>query len=87
MTTKTLVGSVAHYFAKISVAALKMTGDLKVGDKISIEHKDGSIVLEEVINSMQVNHASVQTAKAGDDVAIKVTGKVHEGNLVYKVSE
>ena len=85
MATKTLVGGVVHYFAKIGVAALKMTGELKVGDRISIEHKDGSVVLEETVNSMQVNHASVQTAKAGDDVAIKVSEKVHEGNLVYKI--
>lgn len=84
---KTLVGSVAHYFAKIGVAALKMSGGLNVGDKISIEHKDGSVVLEETVQSMQINHASVQTAKPGDDVAIKLSGKAHEGNLVYKVTD
>lgn len=84
---KTLVGEVAHYFGKINVAALKMSGDLKVGDKISIEHKDGSVVLEQTVDSMQIEHKAVESAKAGDDVAIKTAEKVHSGNLVYKVTE
>ncbi len=83
---KTLVGEVAHFFGNISVAALKMSGELKVGDKISIEHKDGSVVLEQTIDSMQVEHKNVESAKAGDDVAIKTADKVHSGNLVYKIT-
>lgn len=84
---KTLVGEVAHFFGKINVAALKLSGELKVGDRISIEHKDGSVVLEQTVDSMQVEHKPVQEAKAGDDVAIKTAEKVHGGNLVYKITE
>ncbi len=84
---KTLVGEVAHYFGKINVAALKLSGELKVGDKISIEHKNGSVVLEQTVDSMQIEHNAVKSAKAGDDVAIKTTEKVHAGNLVYKITE
>ncbi len=84
---KKLVGSVAHFFDKISVAALKVTGEFKIGDKISIESKDGQVLHQQVISSMQVEHKSVQSAKKGDDVALKLSTKVHEGNLVYKVTE
>ncbi len=84
---KTLVGEVAHFFGKINVAALKLSGELRVGDKITIEHKDGSVILEQNIDSMQVEHKSVESANAGDDVAIKTAEKVHAGNLVYKVTE
>jgi hypothetical protein len=35
---------------------------------------------------MQVQHAAVQSAKAGDDVAIKTAGKVHNGNLVFRIT-
>ena len=84
---KKLVGSVAHFFDKINVAALKVTGDFKIGDKISIEAKDGQVLHQQVISSMQVEHKSVQSAKKGDDVAIKLGQKVHEGNLVYKITE
>lgn len=82
---KELVGSVAHYFGKAGVAALRMSGTLKVGDRISVEHSDSSVVLEEIVQSMEVNHARVESAGAGDDVAIKLGGKVHEGNLVYRI--
>ena len=84
---KELVGKVAHYFGKISVAALKLSGPLKVGDRISVETNDGTAVLEQGIQSMQVNHQNVESASAGDDVAIKTEGRVHSGNLVYRVTE
>lgn len=84
---KELVGEVSHYFGKISVAALKLTGELKVGDRISIEHKDGSVVVEQSVASMQIEMKPVESAKAGDDVAIKVDAHVHGGNLVYKITE
>lgn len=81
---KVLVGKVLHYFGNIGVAALSISGELKVGDKISVERPDGEKVLEQTVSSMQINKAEVKEAKAGEDVAIKMEGKVHEGNLVYK---
>lgn len=84
---KELIGEVSHYFGKIGVAALKLTAELKVGDKISIEHRDGSAVLEQTVSSMQIDMKDVESAKAGEDVAIKVQSHVHEGNQVYRISE
>ena len=84
---KELVGEVSHYFGKIGVAALQLSGGLKTGDKISIEHKDGSVVLEQVISSMQIDMKDVESAKAGEDVAIKVESHVHPGNRVYRVTD
>jgi hypothetical protein len=46
---KVLVGEVAHFFGNINVAALKLKGDLKVGDRISIENKDKTVVLEQLV--------------------------------------
>ncbi len=84
---KELIGEVSHYFGKINVAALKLSKELRVGDRISIEHKDGSAVLEQTVDSMQINMKDVESAKAGEDVAIKVGSHVHKGNLVYKITE
>ena len=84
---KELVGEVSHYFGKIQVAALKLSGELKIGDKISIEHKDGSVVLEQPISSMQIDMKEVESAKSGEDVAIKVDAHVHPGNQVYKITD
>ncbi len=83
---KELIGEVSHYFGNINVAALKLSGELKLGERISIEHSDGSVVLEQTVDSMQIDMKDVESAKAGDDVAISVSSHVHKGNLVYKVT-
>ncbi len=83
---KSVVGKVSHFFGKIGVAALSLSGSLKVGDHIRFEHKDGSLVLEDTVRSMQIQHKEVSSAGPGDDVALKLNGSVHEGNIVYKVT-
>lgn len=84
---KELIGEVSHYFGDIGVAALKLSGGLKLGDKVRIEHHDGSLVLEQTVDSMQIDMGPVESAKAGEDVAIKVASHVHKGNLVFKMVE
>lgn len=81
------VGAVSHFFDKISVVALKLTSDLKKGDKIKFE-KTG---LEQAIDSMQINQQSVEEAKVGDEVGIKVEGleegqKIHEDEKIFKAT-
>lgn len=80
------IGKVEKYFGKIGVAAIRMTGgELKVGDTIKI--KGHSTDFQQTIESMQVEHQSVQTARAGDDVGIRVKEKVHENDKVYLIKE
>jgi hypothetical protein len=53
------IGVVVRYFAKIGVAAIRITeGELKFGDRIRI--KGHSPDLEEEIESMLVEHENVQ---------------------------
>ncbi len=80
---KTEIGKVTHYFGKIGVVAIELTGSLKVGDTILIEgHGDK---LEQRVDSMQIESKSVTEAKAGDGVGLKVTQKVHVGDSVYRL--
>ena len=76
------IGVVVRYFAKIGVAAIRITeGELKVGDRIRI--KGHSTDLEEEIESMQVEHENVQTVSASTDVGIKVKERVREHDVIY----
>jgi len=76
------IGVVDRYFAKIGVAAIRITeGELKVGDRIRI--KGHSTDLEEEIESMQVEHENVQKVTAGTDVGIKVKERVREHDVIY----
>ena len=78
MAANKVIGKVGHYFDKISVAALSLTGPLKIGETVKI----GELV--QTISSMQIEHQQVQSAKKGDDVAIKVDQPVKEGQGVEK---
>ena len=84
--TETEVGSVIHFFSKISVAIIRITADsFKVGDSIYI--KGHSTDIKQGIDSMQIEHKIISEGKVGDEVGIKVTGHVREGDKVYKVTE
>ncbi|MFN4217847.1 MAG: translation elongation factor-like protein [Candidatus Bipolaricaulia bacterium] len=77
------IGKVTHFFGRISVAVLDLTEPLKVGETIHI--KGHTTDLTQTVESMQVEHKDIQEAKPGDQVAIKVSGRVHERDVVYKV--
>lgn len=80
------IGTITHYFGKISVGILKLEYDgLRVGDSIRIKglHDD----FQQKVDSIQIEHQSVQEAKKGDVVGIKVIQKVHPNDKVYKIIE
>lgn len=79
------VGTVEDYFAKISVIAVKLEGELKVGDKIHI--KGHTTDFYQQVESMQIEHNQVTSAKKGDSVGIKVSERCRKGDVVYKVIE
>ncbi|OIO38588.1 MAG: hypothetical protein AUJ75_02600 [Candidatus Omnitrophica bacterium CG1_02_49_10] len=77
------IGTIEHYFNKISVGIIKLSGALKVGDIVHIKGHTSDITQN--VDSMEVEHRSVEEAKAGDAVGIKVSDTVHEHDKVYKV--
>lgn len=78
------IGVVTHFFDKIHVAAVRVTdGEMKVGDTIHIKGHTTDVTL--TIDSIQVEHASVPTARPGDEVGIKVAEIVREHDAVYKI--
>ena len=79
------VGIVFDYFSQPKVAAIKVSGDLSVGDRIQI--KGHTTDFEMTINSMQINREEVEEVGVGQSVGIKVSEKVRSGDKVYKVSE
>jgi len=80
------VGKVAHFFDKISVAVIELTGNLKVGDTIEIG-KDEENAFQQVIASMQIDHSPVEKAKSGDAIGMKLDHPTKEGAEVNKITE
>jgi len=76
------IGRVTHFFTKISVAVVELSGALTVGDTILV--KGPTTDLEQVVDSMQIEHENIGKAEAGQSIGLKVEQRVREGDLVYK---
>ncbi len=76
------IGEVTHYYNKIGVAIVKFNKSAAVGETIHFKgvHTD----FTQKIDSIQYDHKDADTAKKGQDVGIKVSEKVHEGDKVYE---
>lgn len=78
------VGEVFHFFGKIGVAAIRLTdGPLAKGDTIQVQGP--STNLTQVVEAMQIEHASVDRAEKGQEVGVKLKDRARERDLVYKV--
>ncbi len=78
------IGKVTHWYDKISVAVVKLSGALATGDRIKVRR--GKDEFETEISSMQIDHQQSNTAKKGDEVAVKLPQKTKEGAIIYKIS-
>ena len=81
----TQIGQITHYFDHIGVAALTLSEPLRVGDTVHI--LGHSTDFQQKVTSLQIEHQAVNEAKAGDDVAMKVTQKVHPHDKVFKITD
>ncbi|MDP3026331.1 MAG: hypothetical protein Q8N63_01385 [Nanoarchaeota archaeon] len=82
MAKEKQIGEVSNYFEHVGVAAIKLEAPLKVGD--TIEFRGGEVDFEQKVESMQIQHKQVNAAKKGDEIGIKVTGKVRKDYKVFK---
>ena len=79
------MGKITHFFNKIGVAVVELTGTLRVGDKIRIK---GQVTdFEQTVDSMQIEHEQIEEAKPGQSIGLKVKDKVREGDEVFLVKE
>jgi putative protease len=76
------IGSVVNYYKKVGVAEIKLINDLKVGDTVLIVGNKTGCVEEEIV-SMEINHKSVEVAKKGESVGVKLKNVVRENDKVY----
>ena len=78
------IGEVEKFFGKISVAAIKLSAPLKVGE--TIKFKGHTTDVTQTVESIQIDNQAIPEAKAGDDVGLKTKEKVRPGDTVYKVT-
>lgn len=77
------VGKVTHYYDHIGVAVVVVAKTIKVGDKIKIVGHDGEFTQD--VDSLQLEHKPIKSAKAKTSVGMKVIQPVKDNAQVYKV--
>ena len=79
------IGNVTHYYDKIKVIIIELSGNLSVGDKIKFV-RGGEDIFEQNVDSIQIEHNNIDSAGKGDVVGLRVDNEVKEGAEVYKLS-
>ncbi|MBC7250715.1 MAG: translation elongation factor-like protein [Anaerolineae bacterium] len=79
-----LVGKVTHYYTRLGVAAVELTGELRLGDTIRI--LGHTTEFEQVVHSMQLEHENIAVGKPGQLIGVEVIARVRPGDKVFKLT-
>ena len=75
------IGKVVHWYDNIKVAVVKLSANIKIGDKIKV--KKGEEEFEDSIVSIQLDHEAIKSGKKGQEVAIKLSKEAKENSEIY----
>ncbi|MEI7960974.1 MAG: peptidase U32 family protein [archaeon] len=84
-TKRIQVGFVVNFYAKVSVAEIRVVDNLRAGDKLIFEGE--TTFIEQTLDSMETHHKKIFSAKKGDMVGIKVSERVRPNDKVFVVKE
>ena len=82
---ETRIGAVTHYYNHLHVAGVTITdGELHKGDTIHV--KGHTSDFEQEVESMEIDHESVDVAKPGAQIGLTVIEHAREHDTVYVVT-
>lgn len=79
------IGQVTHFYGRISVAIIALTDTIRVGD--TVHFLGHSTDFQQEVGSLQIEHAPVEAAGAGQEVAMKVDQRVRPPARVFSISD
>jgi len=77
------LGKVTHFYDRIGVAAILLNKSVKFGEKIKIGRQEN--FTEQEVTSLQLEREAIKAAKKGQEIGLKVAGRVRAGDEVWKV--
>ncbi len=83
--TPKLIGRVRNFYPRLSVAAIKLSGVLSVGDKIRIE--GGNANFSQTVESMELNKEKINQGNTHDLIGLEVENVVREGYKIFLLEE
>jgi len=81
--TNKKIGEISRYFHNISVAAILLSDELNEGDRIHI--RGATTDFEQTVRSMQIDRKPIEKGQKGQEIAIKVSERVREGDDVFLI--
>ncbi len=78
-----LVGTVSHYWDRLEVAGIELSAALEVGDAIHILGHTSDF--SQTVDSIQIEQETVESAKEGDSIGIKVNERARVNDQVLAV--
>ncbi len=78
-----LIGTITHYFPKVTAGVIKLKAELNLGDMIKI--KGHTTDLTQTVMSMQIDRVPITTAKKGQEIGLLVSSRVRKRDSVYKI--
>lgn len=81
---ETLVGVVDDFFSHVNAIAFTLRQPLAVGDRIHVRGHTTDLLQN--VESMQIDHKSIDHGVPGDSVGIQVHAKCRAGDYVYRLS-
>ncbi len=77
------IGRVERFYGHASVAAGRLRGSLRVGETVYV--RGWTTDFRQQIDSLQINHESVEEAGAGELVGVRVDRQCRPRDIVYKL--
>lgn len=82
--TEHLVGTVSHYWGRLGVAGIELSNGLEAGDTIRILGSTSDFI--QTVDSIQIEHETVESANEGDAIGVKVNQRVRVHDQVLLVT-
>jgi putative protease len=82
---ETRIGKVTHYYNRIGVAVLELSGTIEIGDTILFLGHTTEFIQR--VDSIEIEHRKILSAGPGQEIAVKVYGQVRRGDGVFRVME
>jgi len=79
------IGTVTHFYDKVGVAVIELSGTLSVGEKVRFV-RGGEDLFTQIVDSIQVAHKKLDSAGKGDVIGLKTNEAVHAGTEIFKAS-
>lgn len=85
MSEPRAIGTVIHYWTRLGVAGVELSGSLKVDDWV---HFRGALTdFQQRVTSMQLDRSHIHQAEAGQQVGILVADRVRVGDTVFLLQD